>query len=328
MSVAVIGCGYWGKNLVRNFSQAGQLTLVCDATETGRAAARQLAPDAEVVDDIERVLVSDVQGVVIATPAETHHPLARRALLAGKDVFVEKPLALTFEDGLDLVQLAEREGRILMVGHLLEYHPAITELLRMVRQGELGEVRYVYSNRVSLGKVRQEENALWSLAPHDFAVILRLTDRLPTQVSASGGSYVTAGIDDVTVTHLRFEDGVRAHVFASWLHPFKEHRWVVVGERKMASYDDVTKKLVLYDHRIEMQGGHAVAVKGDGAEVAFADDEPLKLECEAFLHAIHTRAAPLTDGKSGLRVLRVLQAAQRSLDQGGQAVTFESKEAA
>jgi len=320
--VAVVGCGYWGKNLVRNFRELGALRMVCDAAEAGRKLAVEMAPHAKVVADVDEVLSAPVKGVVIATPAETHYKLARQALLAGKDVLVEKPLALTYEQGAELVKLAERQGRILMVGHVLEYHPGIVRLLELVRSGELGKVRYIYSNRLSLGKVRREENILWSFAPHDIAIILRLMGQMPFQVVACGGSYVQPNIADVTVTNLLFDNGVRAHIFVSWLHPFKEQRLVVIGSRKMASFDDVAKRLVLYDQRVDLREGEPIPVKGNGEEVPFAKDEPLRLECQAFLTAMETREPPLTDGTSGLRVLKVLQAAQRSLVMNGEPVTL------
>ncbi|MEA3459943.1 MAG: Gfo/Idh/MocA family oxidoreductase [Chloroflexota bacterium] len=307
--VAVVGCGYWGKNLVRNFAQLGRLSLVCDVTEAGRQMALEIAPDVPVVDDPVAVWQAPVAGVVIATPAETHYDLTRQALLAGKDVLVEKPLALTYERGAELVQLAERQGHILMVGHVLEYHPGIVRLLELVRCGELG-------------KVRREENILWSFAPHDIAIILRLMGEMPFQVVACGGSYVQPNIADVTVTNLLFDNGVRAHIFVSWLHPFKEQRLVVIGSRKMASFDDVAKRLVLYDQRVDLREGEPIPVKGNGEQVPFANDEPLWLECQAFLSAMETRVPPLTDGRSGLRVLKVLQAAQRSLVMNGEPVTL------
>jgi len=318
--VVVIGCGYWGKNLVRNFAQLKALHMVCDATEAGRELAGKLAADVAIVADIDQALHSSAQGVVIATPAETHYALTRQALAAGKDVFVEKPLALTYEEGADLVRLAEDQGRILMVGHVLEYHPAIVMLNRLVQGGALGKVQYIYSNRLSLGKVRREENILWSFAPHDIAIILRLMGGLPFQVAASGGSYIQPNIADVTVTNLLFDNGVRAHIYVSWLHPFKEQRLVVIGSRKMASFDDVNKQLVLYDQRVDVNGGQPVPVKGEGEAVPFAADEPLRIECQAFLDAVTHRRQPLTDGSSGLRTLRVLQAAQRSLMMNGEPV--------
>ncbi len=321
-SVAVIGCGYWGRNLVRNFAQLGALALVCEATASGRAAAAQLAPSVPISAAVEEVWQADIPAVVIATPAETHFDLVRQALLAGKDVFVEKPLALTFRHGAELLRLAEQTGRILMVGHVLEYHPAIVRLHDLVRGGALGKVRYVYSNRLSLGKVRREENILWSFAPHDVAVILRLLGEMPFQVTACGGSYVQPNIADVTVTNLLFDNGVRAHIFVSWLHPFKEQRLVIVGSQKMASFDDVSKQLVLYDQRVEIEAGMPAPVKGEGELIAFEEAEPLRLECQAFLQSLETRQPPLTDGTSALRVLQVLQAAQRSLVMNGEPVTL------
>lgn len=321
-SVAVVGCGYWGKNLVRNFERLGALAAVCDATPAGQQTAREIAPQVAVSESVEEVLSSDASGVVIATPAETHFDIASRALRAGKDVFVEKPLALTYEQGASLVRLAESAGRILMVGHVLEYHPAVTRMMELVRAGELGRVRYISSNRLNLGKVRREENILWSFAPHDLAIILRMMGSMPFQVTAHGGGYVQPNIADVTVTHLLFDNSVRAHIYVSWLHPFKEQRLVVIGSKKMASYDDVSKSLVLYDQRVELQEGQPVPIRGEGELVSFPEDEPLRLECEAFLEAIRTRRPPLTDGYSGLRVLQVLQSAQRSLVMNGEPVTL------
>jgi len=322
VSVAVVGCGYWGKNLVRNFNQLGALSMVCDSTPAGQTLAAETAPGVDVTGRVEEALSTEAQGVVIATPAETHYRLAKQALMAGKDVFVEKPLALTYEQGSELVDLAARQDRILMVGHVLEYHPAIVRLFELVHGGELGQVRYIYSNRLSLGKVRREENILWSFAPHDIAIILRLMGSLPFQVVACGGSYIQPNIADVTVTNLLFDNGIRAHIHVSWLHPFKEQRLVVIGAQKMASFDDVNKKIVLYDQRVDVNEGQPIPVKGTGDEVDFDEDEPLKLECQAFLNALTTRQPPVTDGQSGLRVLRVLQAAQRSLVMNGEPVAL------
>lgn len=318
--VAVVGCGYWGQNLVRNFYELGALSMVVDVTETGRRKARKMAPNVPVCGDFGAALSSEVAAIVIATPAETHHELAARALEAGKDVFVEKPMTLRYEDGKDLVKQAEVNGRILMVGHVLEYHPAITKLLQLVRDGVLGSVRYIYSNRLSLGKIRREENILWSFAPHDIAVILRLVGEMPFQVSATGGAYIQPNIADVTVTDLLFDSGVRAHIFVSWLHPFKEQRLVVIGSKKMASFNDVSKELVLYDQRVEWREGQPVPVKNGGEMVDFPQQEPLRNECIAFLRAIETREPPVTEGRSGVRVLRVLQAAERSLGMSGEPV--------
>lgn len=321
--VAVIGCGGWGKNITRTMNTIGSLAAVVDPTEAGQQRARELAPDADVYSDIEDVLNrADIQAVMIATPAETHYSLACRAMAAGKDVFVEKPITLNLEEAEDLVVRAKNQGRILMVGHLLEYHPAILKLREMIAAGELGNIQYVISNRLNLGKIRTEENALWSFAPHDIAVILRLVDAMPFEIVATGGSYVTPNIADTSLTQLLFDNGVRSHIFVSWLHPFKEQRLVVVGSKKMASFCDITKELILYDQRVDWQEGQPVPVRGDGVQVEFPADEPLRAECEHFLKYVTTRETPLTDGENGVRVLRILYAAQQSLMTNGSKVLF------
>lgn len=321
--VAVIGCGYWGQNLVRVFHALKALHVVCESTPSRADVARRLAPEVCVLDDIADVLRDpEVEAVVIATPAETHARIASAALAAGKHVFVEKPLALTYRDGRNLVQQADAAGLVLMVGHILEYHPAVTELVRRVRNGELGQVQYIYSNRLNLGKVRKEENILWSFAPHDVAVMLRIVGAMPYEVSATGGAYLQPNIADVTVTNLLFDHGVRGHIFVSWLHPYKEQRLVVVGSKAMAVFDDVSKdrKLVLYDQGIEWIDGQPTPRKSDAEVVNISADEPLREEANQFLQAIANGTRPLTDGESGLNVLQVLQAAQRSLCLNGQPV--------
>jgi len=315
VNVVVVGCGYWGQNLVRNFAQLDALAAVCETQPKGRELARSIVPGVTLLSDFDEA-VAIGSPLVIATPAETHFALAKRALLAGRDVFVEKPLALTFEEGEELVRIAGERERILMVGHVLEYHPAVKRLLELVRS-ELGEIYYVYSNRLSLGKVRREENILWSFAPHDVAAILRITGSLPTEVAAAGGTYLQPGIADVTLTTMLFPGGVRAHIHVSWLHPYKEQRLVVIGSKKMASFDDVSKRLEIFDRRVEIGSGDPIPIRGEGTLVAFDQTEPLRLECAAFLDAVGTRRPPLTDGATGLRVLQVLQAAQRSLEQHG-----------
>ncbi len=320
--VAVVGCGYWGRNLVRNFNQLDALALICEPTPAGAETARSLAPEVPVVTRFEDVLDSEASAVVIATPAETHFDLAKQALEAGKDVFVEKPLALTAYHGSNLLRLADDSRRILMVGHVLEYHPGVLKLRELVAGGELGKVQYIYSNRLSFGKIRREENILWSFAPHDVAVILRLMGSMPFQVNACGGSYLHANVADVTVTNLLFDNGVRAHIHVSWLHPFKEQRLVVVGDEAMASFDDVAKRLTVYRHHVEEKGGETIPVPAVGEDVEFAPDEPLRMECKAFLAAISARKPPITDGASGLRVLKVLEAAQRSLVTNGEPVAL------
>ena|SRR5438477_5768952 len=319
-NLALIGCGYWGRHLVRNFYQLGALRMVCDNSSECRLTASSLAPDCDIVSSTDDVLTSSVRAVVIATPAVTHFALVRDALECGKDVFVEKPLALTYQEGAELVRLAQANRRILMVGHVLEYHPGILEMRRLVDSGELGKILYIYSNRVSLGKIRREENILWSFAPHDIAVILRLTGQFPIQVVACGGTYLSPNVADATVTNLLFDNGVRAHIFVSWLHPFKEQRLVVVGSKKMASFDDVSKKLIVYNQHVDWSNGVPTPVTHVGEQIPFSTDEPLRNECVAFLTAVESRRKPLTDGVSALAVLKVLEAAQRSLMTNGHTV--------
>jgi predicted dehydrogenase len=318
--IAVLGCGYWGQNLVRNFEQLGALAMVCDPAESGRKRARELSASAEIVDSFEGVFSHPaIDGIAMATPAETHSPLAIRAMESGKDVFVEKPLALTHRQGLTMAATAAKTGRILMVGHLLEYHPAVLKLREMISAGALGHVNYIYSNRLNFGKIRIEENALWSFAPHDIAVILRLFGELPIEVTCVGGSYLTPNLADVTVSGLHFPSGRRAHIFVSWLNPFKEQRLVVVGDKQMAVFNDQLKegKLVVYNQRVEMDGRMPILQKGDAAAVDISADEPLRKECEHFLECIETRRTPLTDAQSGVDVLKVLQACQISLQLNG-----------
>ena len=261
-----------------------------------------------------------IQGVALATPAETHAELAIQAMQAGKDVFVEKPMALTLEDAEKMKKVARETDRILMVGHLREYHPAVLKLREMIDSGELGKINYIYSNRLNFGKVRTEENALWSFAPHDVAVILRLMGHAPVEVSSCGGSYLTNGIADTTMSNLRFSDASRAHIFVSWLHPFKEQRLVVVGDKKMAIFNDVApfgEKLQLYPQNVEFEGAMPLLKKEDAEFVEHADTEPLREECAHFLECIQSRKQPLTNAQSGIDVLNVLHACQQSIEQNG-----------
>lgn len=329
--VAVLGCGYWGKNLVRNFAQLHALQWVCDANETLLQAQLRLYPQLQGTTRFEDILNnSDIKAVVLATPAALHYTHAKQAILHGKHVFVEKPLALHYHEGLELVELAQAHGRILMVGHILEYHPAMTLLRDLVRRDELGQIWYVYSNRLNLGKVRQEENILWSFAPHDISVICSLVGQEPVQVSASGGTYLQSSIADVTVTNLLFDKGVRAHIFVSWLHPYKEQKLVVVGDRKMAVFDDTARegKLKIYDKGIEWRAGLPVPRQTSETTLFLEEAEPLRLECEHFLMCIREGKEPLTNGKQGLSVLKVLEASQISLEQGGIPISVAQLEVA
>jgi predicted dehydrogenase len=324
--IALVGCGYWGKNLCRNFHALGALKSVVDATENGQATACSIAPDAQITDNLDDLLRNDqIQGVALATPAETHAELAIQAMQAGKDVFVEKPMAMTLEDAEKMKKVAEGTDRILMVGHLLEYHPAVLKLREMIASGQLGKINYIYSNRLNFGKVRTEENALWSFAPHDVAVILRLMGQAPAEVSSCGGSYLTDGIADTTISNLRFNDDSRAHIFVSWLHPFKEQRLVVVGDKKMAIFNDVApfgEKLQLYPQNVDFDGSIPTLKKEDAEFVDHANTEPLREECNHFLDCIQSRNQPLTNAQSGIDVLQVLHACQQSIEQNGVPVSL------
>jgi UDP-2-acetamido-3-amino-2,3-dideoxy-glucuronate N-acetyltransferase len=324
-SVAVVGSGYWGKNLVRNFHQLGALRLICDKNETIIAQFKKQHPEVDVCSAFTEMLgLEQIEGVVIATPAETHFTLAREALLAGKHVFVEKPLALTVEEGEKLVELADRHGLILMVGHILHYHPAVVKLQELIGLGELGKIQYLYSNRLNIGRIRAEENILWSFAPHDISVILMLLGEMPETVWASGGSYLQRKIPDTTLTTLDFPSGVKAHIFVSWLHPVKEQKLVVVGDEKMAVFDDVSReKLFLFSHKIQWVERIPVASKAEAEVVPVEMAEPLKAECRHFLDAIRTGKAPKTDGREGLRVLQVLRASQTSLNEDGCKISLD-----
>lgn len=326
--VAVVGAGYWGKNLVRVFHELGALRAVCDIECSNIDRLRRQYRDVPFEQDIGALIDrEDIGALIISTPAETHYELARRALLSGKDVFVEKPLALKPADGAELVELARSNNRLLMVGHILLYHPAIVKLRELIASGELGRIQYIYSNRLNLGKIRREENILWSFAPHDISVILMLLGEMPTKISAHGGCYLHSLIQDVTVSTLAFGSGVRAHLFVSWLHPFKEQKLVVVGERQMAVFDDLESrdKLCLYSHQIEWVERVPIPHKAEAKVIPIDGAEPLKEECKAFLRALATREEPASSGAQGLRVLQVLDACQRSLELGGQITGLERK---
>ncbi|MFC1576154.1 Gfo/Idh/MocA family protein [Candidatus Omnitrophota bacterium] len=317
MKIAIIGCGYWGKNLVRNFFELNALDTVCDSDSKKLKEIQKSYTSVKTTTNYKSILADrEIKGVVISAPAVTHYKLAKECMLSGKDVFVEKPLSLTVPEGVNLTKLAKRKKRILMVGHLLEYHPGILKLKELVHKGALGKIYYIYSNRLNLGKIRREENILWSFAPHDISVMLLLLNEMPVSISAHGGHYLHRNIADVTVSTLGFKSGVKGHIFVSWLHPFKEQKLIVVGDKKMAVFDDVAKenKLRLYRHKIKLKGKVPVAINAPSESVDFSPSEPLKEECRHFLQCIKTRKKPKTDGDNGVRVLKVLLACQRSLE--------------
>lgn len=313
--VAVVGLGAWGRNLGRNFHQLGALAAVCDTDPSALAGA----PDGVRTTADYRGLLADpdIDAVALATPDGAHHGMALAALEAGKDVFVEKPLALTVAAGRELLERARQTDRILMVDHLLRFHPAVRALSGLVESGALGELQYIYSNRLNFGKMDGTASILWSFAPHDISLILSLVGRTPERVLATGAAYLSPGVADVTVTHLQFGGPVRAHIHVSWLHPYKDHRLVVIGSEGMVVFDDQqpwSRKLVHYPHAVEWVDDRPIAQAADGREVEVEPTEPLRIACEHFLHCVTHRETPLTDGHEALRVLTVLQAAQESLD--------------
>jgi predicted dehydrogenase len=320
-TVAVVGLGYWGPNLARNFDRLPdvELTWLCDASEEALARWGSAFPSARTTTEFDDLLNDEaLDAVVIATPVPTHADLATRVLAAGKHCFVEKPLARSEEEAEAVVKAAEAAGRVLMVGHLLEYHPGVVRLAELVRSGALGDLRYVYSNRLNLGKHRQDENALWSLGAHDVSVILRLADEEPVSCTAVGESYVKPGVEDVVFAFMRFESGLTAHMHLSWLDPHKERRFTVVGSQRMATFDDMEleRKLAVYDKGFDesyASYGEYIARSGDVFSPRVSNEEPLRIECRHFLECVRDGAEPRTGGESALRVVRVLESLQRSL---------------
>lgn len=329
-SVILAGAGYWGKNLARNFYGLGALAAIVDSNEPVLEERRTQYPGIKTYKDYDAALREvDASAVVLATPAAQHFTMARKAIDSGRDIFVEKPLALTVEDGTGLVELARKNKRVLFVGHILHYHAGVTAIKKMINEGAIGRLQYIYSNRLNLGKIRREENILWSFAPHDISVILSLAGEEPDFVRAVGNNFLHAQISDTTMTNLNFPSGVGAHIFVSWLHPFKEQRLVVIGSEGMLVFEDtqpVENKVVLYPHRIDWRRGMPVPLKKEGQSIPLEQnwEEPLRAECEAFLHSVVTREQPITDGEEGLRVLRVLEACQRGLGQWAGAVPSQA----
>lgn len=330
VSVVLIGCGAWGKNWARVLSKRGELAAIVESDVQRHAELGRQYPDVHIYSNLEAALSrGSFAAAVIAAPVAQHADLARALLLADRDVLVEKPLALSVAEGTELVRTAADRKRILMVGHVLEYHPAVQALKRLIDSGELGRVQYIYSNRLNIGRIRIEENAWWSFAPHDVAVILRFLGRAPEEIVSFGGAHLNPMINDFTVTHLKFSENVQAHIFVSWLHPFKEQRLIVVGDRQMAVFDDTQdwpSKLILYSHRIARDGKVPVAHQVEGVRVSLEPAEPLAVEAEAFAEAVRSRRQPLADGVSGLRVLEVLEAAEASLNRSQPGIFFDEKE--
>lgn len=324
-SLGLIGAGYWGKNLARNFNALEALHTICDVSEAILEKNRELYPEIRLTTRFEEMLENpEIDKIAIAAPALQHYDLTKRALLSNKDVYVEKPLCMDSAEGEELVALAESRGRILMVGHILHYHPCVKKMHELVGTGEIGKLQYITSNRLNLGSYRIEENALWNFAPHDISVILSLCGYiLPESVRCVGADYLSHGVADTTLTTLKFPGNVRAHIYVSWLNPFKEQKLTVVGSNGMLVFDDTKpwgEKLLLYRNHVRWtHGGRPMANVEEPEKIDPPQEEPLRNECQHFLQCCQERIKPQTDGVEGLHVLQVLQAAQDSLDEDGEA---------
>ena len=327
VSVGVVGLGYWGPNLARNFDRLGETELqwVCDASDDALARVGAQFPSTKTTTSLDDLLNDDgLDAVVIATPVPLHADLAMRVLEAGKHCFVEKPLAQSVADAERVVEAAERAGKVLMVGHLLEYHPGVRKLKEVAGSGDLGTIRYIYGNRLNLGKLRPDENALWSLGAHDVSVLLYLAEEEPDELHAYGESYMNPPVEDVVFCVLRFPSGLMAHLHLSWLDPHKERRFTIVGSEKMATFDDMAleQKLVIYDKGFDQDYssyGEYIARSGDIWSPRVPNDEPLRIECLHFAECVRDGKTPISDGRSGLRVVRVLEGLQNSLEESARA---------
>ena len=334
IEVAVVGVGGWGKNLARNYYQLpeAKLRYICDLDDEKLENMSRQYPGTKTTKNFDEVLQdSELDAVVIATTGPTHYALARKALMAGKDVYVEKPFVLQVDEALELNELADKNGRVLMVGHLLEYHPVVTRLKGMIDAGELGDIYYLYSQRLNLGTVREDENALWNFAPHDISAILYLLGKKPVGVSARGQDYLQRDVEDVVFLTLSFADKTMAHIHVSWLDPHKVRKLTIVGSDKMAVFDDLeaAEKLRVYDKGAKLSQEYETFAEyvglrfGDITIPHVKSGEPLRLECLHFIDCVENRKQPLSDGQDGLRVVQVLDAAQRSLKNNGVPVAIE-----
>jgi predicted dehydrogenase len=328
VKVGVVGLGYWGPNLARNFDRAPESTLawICDASEAARARWAPQFPEARASAELDELLADpELEAIAVATHVPSHADVAMRVLEAGKHCFVEKPLAQSVAEAESVVKAADAAERVLMVGHLLEYHPGVDKLKEIADAGELGDIHYIYGNRLNLGKLRTDENALWSLGAHDVSVVLRLADgEEPNEVSAVGESYMQPGVEDVVFAYMRFPSGLAAHLHLSWLDPHKERRFTVVGSKRMATFDDMDaeRKVTVYDKGFDQDFssyGEYIARSGDIWSPRISNEEPLRIEVRHFLERVRDGQEPRSGGRSGLQVVRVLEALQRSLEESARA---------
>jgi predicted dehydrogenase len=336
ITIGVVGCGYWGPNLVRNFRQAPDchLKVLCDASETRLSHMRRLYPELNTTQKFDDLLNdSELDAVVIATPVRFHYTMAKAALSAGKHVFIEKPMARTEAEAAELVSLAEQQGLVLMVGHTFLFSPAVRRMKEIINAGDIGEVQYIAARRLNLGLFQKDINVAWDLAPHDISILLHLLDELPVSVSCQGSSHVTRGIEDVTMMNLNFRKNRCAFIHNSWLDPKKVRQMTVVGSKRMIVYDDTEplEKLKIYDARVEVPPHYDSFAEftysyhyGDSYVPYIKQDEPLKLECQHFLQCIAEGSVPITNGRLGLDVVKILEASSESLRQRGAAVNLIS----
>jgi predicted dehydrogenase len=334
LNVGVVGCGYWGPNLVRNFRQSPEcnLKVLCDASESRLNHMRRLYPDLGTTTKFDDLLNdSEIDAVVIATPVRFHYTMAKAALSVGKHVFIEKPMARTEAESAELVSLAERQGLILMIGHTFLFSPAVRRMKEIISAGDIGEVQYIAARRLNLGLFQKDINVAWDLAPHDISILLHLLDELPQSVSCQGSSHVTKGIEDVTMMHLNFRKNRCAFIHNSWLDPKKVRQMTVVGSQRMIVYDDTEplEKLKIYDARVEVPPHYDTFAEftysyhyGDSYVPYVKQDEPLKLECQHFLECIAEGKTPITNGRLGMEVVRILEASSESLRQHGASVNL------
>ena len=318
INIGVIGAGYWGLNLIRNFDKIGVLKSVADVISSRKADLEKISKNVSFTNDYRNILKDkSILAVVIATPAKTHYKVAKDALNSNKHIFVEKPLCLDLKRGKEILKLSEKVNKKVMVGHLMLYHNAYIKMKKTIEEGLIGKIRYIYSNRLSLGKLRKEEDVLWSFAPHDISMIMDLVKEKLINVEAFGGSYINQKVKDTTVTVLKFRNNIKAHIFVSWLHPYKDQRLLVIGEKGMIVFADVQenhKKLMFYNHDVRWEGETPIITKAKGKKVLFNfKTEPLFNECKAFINWLTVNKKPPSDIEEGLKVLEVLDIAKKKL---------------
>lgn len=317
-NIAVVGCGHWGKNLVRNFADIGALHSVCDPNlDIANKFSKEYGVHKSTFDDIKNNPL--IEGVVLAVPAQLHASMAIEALLANKNVYVEKPLAMNIDEAHKMIDVANSKNLSLMVGHLLQYHPVFVEMLNLIKGGMIGDVNYIYSNRLSFGQVRNQEDVIWSFAPHDISMILSIADDMPESVNVVSSCILQEKISDKSIIHLNFNKSIKAHINVSWLHPYKEQKLVVIGKEGMLVFDDTkqwNEKLGFYDHKTHNKDNDICLIKNDVQYLKVRKSEPLSNECQHFVDIINKGLKPLTDGQEGLRVLKVLSAASASQNKG------------